>query len=88
MKKPRVVRIVVPARDFDKVKDIVNKLKEKSQNYIHTTIKLFEVRPDLDSIEYTFIVTLSQHEVRELSLLLSKRLSGTIGFFIIYDYKT
>lgn len=83
----KVVRVVVPTRDFERVSSIVNELKEKAESVRFEVKKLFESRPDLDSVEYTFIVSLSREETRKYEDILSKRLSGTIGFFLIYNYR-
>jgi len=83
----KVVRVVVPARDFERVLNIVKELKEKAESVKFEVKKLFESRPDLDSVEYTFIVSLSKDEAKKYEDVLSKRLSGTIGFFLIYSYK-
>ncbi len=87
MKRLRVIRIVVPARDYKKVEDLIKKLKKRAISQEYIVLKLFETRPDLDSIEYTFIVELTSSEEKELAKLLSMKLSGSIGFFIIRKYK-
>ena len=83
----KVVRVVVPARDFERVSNVVKELKERAESVKFEVKKLFESRPDLDSVEYTFIVSLSKEETKRYEDILSKQLSGSIGFFLIYSYK-
>ena len=82
----RVIRIVVPARDLVRVADIISKLNREAISVTNKVKRLFDSRPDLDSIEYVFTMKLSRDKERILRRELSKRISGTIGFFLIYKY--
>jgi len=83
----KIVRVVVPARDFERVSSVVKELERRAESVRFEVKRLFESRPDLDSVEYVFIISLSKEETKRYRSILSKRLSGTIGFFLIYDYK-
>lgn len=80
-----ILRIVIPARDMDKVKKFVDDLKNNGINpVVSKRQKIFENRPDLDAIELIYILYLTPVEEKDIRKQLSKMLSGTIGFFLLY----
>jgi len=80
-----ILRIVIPARDMDRVKKFVDDLKNSGINpVVSKRQKIFENRPDLDVIELIYILYLTPVEEKGIRKQLSKMLSGTIGFFLLY----
>ncbi|RLE77280.1 MAG: hypothetical protein DRJ56_02675 [Thermoprotei archaeon] len=82
----RVVRVVVPARDFSRVAPVVSELERRAVSVKRAVKRIFDERPDLDSVEFTIVVSLTKDEVRRYRRDLGRRLSGTIGFFLIYNH--
>ncbi len=82
-----MLRIVIPFRDYNRVKSIFDLLAKKD---IKTSFSyrdpIFPVRGDMDVLEYIYIIKLDKKEKNELYKELSKKLSGTIGFFLLYKY--
>lgn len=80
------LRIVIPARDMVRVEKFVNCLKNNGVNpIVSRRQKIFENRPDLDVIELIYILYLTPLEEKNIRKRLSRMLSGTIGFFLLYE---
>ncbi|MFN3622137.1 MAG: hypothetical protein ACK4TI_04520, partial [Nitrososphaerales archaeon] len=60
---------------------------ENGQVVKHNVDKLFPNRPDLDAVEFIMIIDCGIDYVKMLRKELAARLSGTIGFFILYRVK-
>ena len=87
MSEEYVLRIVIPFRDYKRIKDIfkiVDRKNIRTKNVVRDPI--FPERADMDVLEYIYILKLTKDERRELYSLLSQNLSGTIGFFLLYKY--
>jgi len=82
-----ILRIVVPFRDYKRIKPIIKRLKEKNvePKFVHRD-PIFPDRGDMDVVEYVYVIRMSEEERREMYNLLSRTLSGTIGFFLLYKY--
>jgi hypothetical protein len=53
--------------------------------------RMFPNRPDLDALEVVLLIECSKSYVLEIKKELASRISGTIGFFVIYplsDYSS
>jgi hypothetical protein len=81
-----LLRVCTPIRDWDRVSDLLNSI-ENGQIVKHNVDKLFPNRPDLDAVEFIMVIDCSSDYVKMLRRELAKRLSGTIGFFIVYKVK-
>lgn len=81
-----LLRVCTPVRDWNRISDILNNI-ENGQIVKHNVDKLFPNRPDLDAVELIMIVDCGPDYVKMLRRELAARLSGTIGFFIVYRVK-
>lgn len=83
---PYLLRVCTPIRDWDKVSSLLDSI-ENRQVIKHNVDKLFPNRPDLDAVELVMIIDCDSNYIKTLRRELATRLSGTIGFFILYRVK-
>ncbi|MCD6368947.1 MAG: hypothetical protein J7L38_04025 [Thermoproteales archaeon] len=80
-----ILRVVVPARDLKRVEKALETVKTKGcLSFYSKRIKHFDVRRDLDSLEFVYLLVLSRDDERKLREMFSRILQGTIGFFLLY----
>ncbi len=85
-----ILRVCMPARDWHRVSDFVSDIRN-SRTIKRMVTRMFPNRPDLDALEVVLLIECSKSYVLEIEKELASRISGTIGFFVIYplsDYSS
>ncbi len=80
-----VLRIVVPYRDYKKLRPVLNELYAKGYKPVSMRRDvLFEDRRDLDPLEIVFRLEVTPTEARRIKRKIAETIRGTLGFFLMY----